>query len=136
MVRSIAIAVLLAAGFFSTSSVYAQAKEPWKAPAEAEKLKNPNPVTAETIANGQATYEMLCAMCHGETGLGDGPAGSGSEISPANFTHATVQAQSDGAIFWKMSKGRLPMAAYEKALSEQERWELVAYIRELGKATK
>ena len=51
---------------------------------------------------------------------------------PGNFTKDAVQLQTDGAIYWKMTEGRAPMASYKTALTEQQRWQLVNYIRQLG----
>ena len=49
---------------------------------------------------------------------------------PANWTAAGVQSQSDGELFWKISNGRGAMPPW-KHLPEQERWEIVNYIRTL-----
>jgi mono/diheme cytochrome c family protein len=37
----------------------------------------------------------------------------------------------DGELFWKMSKGRGVMPAWEDQFSETQRWELVNYLRTL-----
>jgi len=42
-----------------------------------------------------------------------------------------VQNQSDGAIYWKITNGNPPMASYKETLTEEQRWQLVNYIREL-----
>ncbi len=107
-------------------------QEPWKAPAEADTLKSPFTYSPEVIREGEKLYQIYCASCHGKTGLGDGSPGK-FKIEPANFHSKTVMAQTDGAIFWKMSTGRGIMPAYGKALSEEVRWQLVAYIRQLSK---
>ncbi len=38
----------------------------------------------------------------------------------------------DGELFWKISHGRRPMPGFQNKLTEQERWELVDYIRTLS----
>lgn len=48
---------------------------------------------------------------------------------PANLTKDLVQDQSDGALFWKITEGRTPMAAYKDVLTEEERWQLINFIR-------
>ena len=35
----------------------------------------------------------------------------------------------DGELFWKISEGHRPMPAFKNKLSEEERWQLVDYIR-------
>jgi mono/diheme cytochrome c family protein len=41
--------------------------------------------------------------------------------------------ETDGGIFYKLSEGRMPMAAYKGKFSEEERWGLVNYIRTFAK---
>ena len=106
--------------------------EAWKAPAKADTLKNK--YTSEVdLEKGKETYEIYCAMCHGETGLGDGAAGVGFEIPPRNFLDEDVVKQSDGALFWKLTSGRGGMAAYKDILALEDRWRLISYIREMQK---
>lgn len=105
----------------------------WKAPKEADALKNPVKDNAAATAEGKKLYTMYCATCHGDKGKGDGPAGIALTPKPGNFSTQKVQAQTDGAIFWKMTNGRPPMAPYKDILKEEQRWQLVNYIRELGK---
>ena len=52
---------------------------------------------------------------------------------PANFLAFKFKKESDGVIFWKITNGKAPMAAYEELLTEDQRWQLVNYIRELEK---
>ena len=80
---------------------------------------------------GQSLYNVYCRTCHGETGFGDGAAGSGLDPKPANFHRGRVQQQTDGAIFYKLSNGRGSMPAFKNSLSEEQRWQLVSYIRKL-----
>ncbi len=105
----------------------------WKAPQEADKLENPFANNADAIKKGGKIYGQLCWVCHGKLGKGDGPAGKGLNPPVADHTSDAVQDQSDGAIFWKITNGRGTMPNYSKMLSNTERWQLVSYIRELGK---
>ena len=109
---------------------------PWVAPDSANSLKNPHPVNQELLDLGKKSYDMICWTCHGKTGAGDGPAGMALSPTPGDFTDPELQKQSDGALFWKLTKGRPPMIAFEHALGEKERWALVAYIRQLAKEKK
>lgn len=105
----------------------------WIAPSYADTLINPFTSNEKIIADGKKIYESACWTCHGMDGRGDGPASKELKPKPADHTSANIQKQSDGAIFWKMSKGRGEMVPLEKSLSKQQRWKLVCYIRELGK---
>ena len=107
-------------------------KSGWKAPPEADNLKNPLKDLEAATEEGEIIFNQHCAICHGENGSGDGIAGIGLNPRPADLTSEEVQKQSDGAIFWKITTGKPPMASYELIYSEKQRWQLVTYIRKLG----
>jgi hypothetical protein len=58
-------------------------------------------------------------------------AGAALKPRPTDFTSAQVKKEADGALFWKLTNGRAPMASYRSTLSPQQRWQLVNYIRSL-----
>jgi len=128
------IAFLLAFAFIFVRS-FAQST-PWVAPKDADNVKNPLAGNAGAIAEGKTLYVANCGPCHGDKGKGDGPAAQGLNPKPADHTSVSVQSQTDGAIFWKLSEGRAPMPAYKKIFSDQQRWELVNFIRTLAKGAK
>ena len=109
------------------------AQKKWTAPTSADKMVNPLIDDANATASGKRTYRMLCVVCHGAKGKGDGVGGSGLTPKPTNLADSYAQDQTDGAIFWKITEGRPPMASYETALPEKKRWELINYIRTLKK---
>ena len=102
----------------------------WSAPAKARKLQNPVPETAESIASGKMVYTQRCASCHGEKGDGKGEKAGDLSLEPTNFTDAhETSLSTDGELFWKISEGHRPMPRFKDKLSENERWDLVNYIR-------
>jgi mono/diheme cytochrome c family protein len=102
----------------------------WSAPAKAKAMPNPIPATPQAIGAGMSIYMDRCQNCHGEDGNGKGERAEKLSVAPADFTDAhAMGAQTDGELFWKISEGHRPMPAFEKKLSEQERWQLVDYIR-------
>jgi len=101
----------------------------WVAPEEANKVVNPVKGIKEATKAGKKLYGKYCIICHGAKGKGDGVAGGALTPKPANFTNDKIQNQTDGAIFWKLSEGRSPMASYKTILSEEQRWQLVNYMR-------
>jgi mono/diheme cytochrome c family protein len=109
---------------------------PWIAPKEADQLKNPFLGNTNLLVEAKTLYTGNCGPCHGDKGKGDGAAAAGLNPKPADHTSASVQSQTDGAIFWKLSEGRAPMPGYKKIFSEQQRWGLVNYIRTLAKGSK
>ena len=109
---------------------------------KAKSLQNPDPVTEESIANGKALYERFafCSACHGLDGTGkkmDVRSPLHASPSPTNFADGAWQAaRSDGELFWILKHGShgTDMASYLPLyLSEEEAWQLVSYIRALGK---
>jgi mono/diheme cytochrome c family protein len=101
----------------------------WNAPASSNQLKNPLQGNSVATEKGKKLYKQLCAICHGDKGKGDGMAGMALKPRPADFSSSSIQAQSDGALYWKLTEGKPPMASYKTVLSEEERWQLVNFIR-------
>jgi mono/diheme cytochrome c family protein len=127
----IALFVVIA---FSISATFTQQPVNWTAPKSADTLKNPFINNADATAKGMTLFTKMCVVCHGSKGKGDGIAGVNLHPRPENLTAAYIQKQSDGAIFWKITNGKPPMASYKKPLTATQRWTLVNYIRELGKS--
>ena len=105
----------------------------WKAPVSANDLTNPYKGNAAETAKGKVLYMQMCSVCHGNKGKGDGVAGVNLKPRPADHTSAQVQDQTDGALFWKMTNGNPPMASYKSILNDEQRWDLVNFIRTLKK---
>ena len=91
--------------------------------------------TTISLEQGKAIYEVQCISCHGSTGLGDGPAAAGLNPPPANLqVHLAGGAHSDEQIFKWISNGisNSAMPPFSDVLSEDERWQVIAYIRSLA----
>ncbi len=98
--------------------------------AAAANLPNPVPATRESVARGAYLYELNCQVCHGVTGKGDGPVGLKFENKePVDLNDAYTQDQTDGELFFTLTRGRVEMPFYRDALSETERWDVVNYLR-------
>jgi mono/diheme cytochrome c family protein len=121
--------LLIGLGILSAWEVNNVQSEKWVAPASADKIKNPLKGDEAAIKAGSVLYKQMCAICHGNKGKGDGMAGMSLTPRPSNFTKTSIQEQSDGALYWKLTTGRSPMAAYENILKENQRWQLVNFIR-------
>jgi mono/diheme cytochrome c family protein len=104
----------------------------WKAPERASRRKNPIPADEKSIAAGRMVYTKECYSCHGTAGKGDGPAATALERSPGDLSNPKMWEQTDGALFWKITTGKKPMASYENILTEEQRWQVINYIRTLA----
>jgi len=110
----------------------APAQEVWVVPDEARAVENPVALTDEALAAGEKAYGARCASCHGGLGRGDGRAPRCIKPAPADF--ATVEARdrmTDGEIFFKITEGKKPMPGMARTLSDEERWQVVHYVRTL-----
>jgi mono/diheme cytochrome c family protein len=102
------------------------------------KLANPIAATPASIAAGQTAYHIRCASCHGETGKGDGKAGSrGMDPKPANLTDAVWKhGSSDAEIYAVVSDGvpNTGMVAFsKKGMTPDDIWNVVNYVKSLRK---
>lgn len=113
----------------------AQGKKGWNAPPEAQKLKNPLTPSNAMIEQGGKIFRQYCVDCHGAKGDGKGGMAGSLKRKPADLTGNRTRALADGEIFWRISKGDDVMPSFEKTfpLSEEERWQLVHFVKSLGK---
>lgn len=103
----------------------------WTAPPEAKDVPNPVKTDGRTVDRGRKLFETYCVQCHGQSGVGDGAMAVKLGYKVANLTLENINQQTDGEIFWKISKGRAPMPKWEAQLSGRDRWDLVSYVRTL-----
>jgi mono/diheme cytochrome c family protein len=126
------IAFFLVLGSRSMAQVKAK---PWPVPAADKAVKAAVKLTdAAVIASGKELWMKHCKSCHGSTGLGDGPKSAAIKTLPGDFTTAAFQASTDGEMYYRLSKGRDEMPAFDKKIPDAEdRWALVAFMRNLKK---
>lgn len=98
--------------------------------------KQPNPVrvTPASLEIGKQRFVMFCAPCHGPEAKGGvtGPVAT-KFIPPPDLTNAELQKQrTDGYWHSYIMVGGAVMPAYAEALSSQEAWHLVNYLRSLA----
>jgi putative copper resistance protein D len=89
------------------------------------------PYSAVSIARGAALYAENCALCHGATGHGDGPAAAGLRIHPADLTEPHLFVHSPGDLFWWVSQGLGDgaMPGFAEVMKPSQRWDVINFIR-------
>lgn len=130
----------MVAGLSALAQTASKAADEWVAPGRAARKENPIPAAEKAIAEGKNLFVSACLPCHGPAGKGDGPAAvslerNGAKIRPGNLSDPKMWQQADGAIFWKISEGNSPMPAFGEALTEEQRWQIINYVRTLAPRT-
>jgi mono/diheme cytochrome c family protein len=98
--------------------------------------KEPNPVkpTESSLATGRARFQTFCTPCHGPEARGGvtGPVAT-KFIPPPDLTNPDLQRQrTDGYWHSYIVTGGAVMPSYGEALSSQEAWHIVNYLRSLA----
>jgi len=96
------------------------------------KFKKPWNSTPELVAHGKAVFTQNCVSCHGDSGHGDGPAASGLNPKPRNFTQDAgwLNGRKPSQMFKTLKDGIGGMASFG-TLPQDDRWGLVAYVGSL-----
>ncbi len=108
---------------------------------------NPNERIVGDPVEGKGIYDKYCFYCHGREGRGDGAIAIAVEPKPVDFVaNKKRMAKPDRVLIKSISEGVLKdddapivMPAWKAVLSVQERWDVLAYIRQLserGRKTK
>jgi mono/diheme cytochrome c family protein len=97
----------------------------------AGELVNPIQSSPESLARGEAMYEVHCLLCHGDQGRGDGLVGLKFLVAPMDLTMDYVQIQPDGQIYYTISHGSIAMPFYRDSMDEADRWHVVNYVKEV-----
>jgi len=94
----------------------------------------PLPAAAPSSSRGARLYAAQCAACHGATGAGDGPAAT-MDPPPTDFTDPAILMESSPSRWFQVVSFGIPgtaMKGWRDELSDQQRWDLVAYLHQLG----
>jgi mono/diheme cytochrome c family protein len=106
---------------------YAKSDGSWLKRVSESDRQRTNPFTGnpEAAAAGRNLFLNNCAKCHGENATGKG--------SRPSLRSERLQRATDGEIAWILKNGN-PYKGMPSwgGLPEQERWQIVAYIRSLN----
>lgn len=89
------------------------------------------PYAVPSIARGMALYAENCALCHGATGRGNGPAAASLPTRPADLTGSHLFTHEEGDLFWWVSHGSDDgvMPGFAGVLSTPQLWDVISFIR-------
>ncbi|WP_339429990.1 FTR1 family protein [Pseudomonas taetrolens] len=93
------------------------------------------PAITPDPVRGEPLYAQHCSVCHGATGVGDGPASVGMTPPPANLRDTQrLDRLSLYAIFNTLGLGveGTDMPSFADQLDERQRWDLATYIAGLS----
>ncbi len=92
------------------------------------------------VDSGKALFALHCAACHGSQGQGDGPASKalvdvwGYPIQPANLNAPHYKSGRQPEDWFRtiaMGLDGTPMVGFRPTLTDEQIWDLVAYLSEL-----
>ena len=107
--------------------VYAQSIAPlWVVPDQAKGKVCRFQFTAETVKSGENVFQKNCKSCHGNPGKQNW---AKLVPPPGDPASAGFQGQTDGEMFYRITTGKAPMPQFGNVLSDEERWDVISYIR-------
>ena len=88
------------------------------------------------LRRGQDRYNIYCAVCHGESGNGQGVVAKAGFANVRNLHDPLVQPDkaADGSIFNTITHGKGLMGSYGDKLTVNDRWAVIAWVRVLQKS--
>ena len=94
-------------------------------------VKNPvESLTGAELEEAGRLYNINCAVCHGATGVANGPL-AGRIGAIANLTLPQYVSMADGTMFYSITYGKNNMGSYASQLDRKQRWMIIHYIRTL-----
>jgi mono/diheme cytochrome c family protein len=115
------LAIIITSMFFLQATA-----QDWEVPESESAVVSSVPFSSKTAQQGKDLFNMHCKSCHGAVGAN---ASLPLNPEPGDFATERFSKQSDGSLFYKMSKGRAGMPGFESQLAETDRWSIISYIR-------
>jgi cbb3-type cytochrome c oxidase subunit III len=95
-----------------------------------------NPLPADTLGvqeRGARLFTTYCQMCHGPSGLGDGPVTRYGMARPLSMLTGKAVQMNDGEMFHLLTYGQGNMPSVASQLTPTDRWCVIGYVRRLQK---
>ena len=99
-------------------------------PEEFPQMKNPVTDKVASANRGKKLFVNNCVKCHGYSGNGYGTVAHGFTTWPRQlWAWNNTGPETDGYLFSFITNGRSDMPPWGLILSENERWDLISYIK-------
>ena len=121
------ISSLLAVLFITTN---ADAQN-WDVPADKKDKTSTFTFNTEAQKKGEEIYNKNCVACHGNPGQGN--FNKTLNPTPPDIATENVQKQTDGELFYKITSGKGLMPSFKNIISDNDRWNIIAYLRTFNK---
>jgi len=121
---TVAVVVLVAGGVlaFAGGDEHEASEDP--------RSGNPELPTQQSIARGRELFQQNCIQCHGVDGRGDGPQAASLNPQPTDFRlHIPLHTDPQFYAFIADGYPGSAMPAFRDALSEDDIWNLVNFLR-------
>jgi mono/diheme cytochrome c family protein len=95
----------------------------------------------EAVRSGAELYQKNCSICHGASGHGDGPQARSLDPAPADLRNLSGARADRGYWFLRIQRGgkegplareRSAMPGWREHLTDEQIWQIVAYLNELA----
>ena len=99
-----------------------------------KEVKNPTADFDSSIKRGKDMFVKNCAKCHGLNGNGYGVVAHGFATWPRQlWAWYKADSAADSYLYWIIENGKSDMPPWGLILSENERWDLINYIKTIKK---
>lgn len=89
------------------------------------------PIGESAATAGKELFETFCTPCHGLEGKADGIIPQRGFPAPPSLLDQHAVGLPDGRLFHILTQGQKNMPSYAFALSQEERWKVIRYVRVL-----
>ncbi|MEN8123569.1 MAG: cytochrome c [Bacteroidota bacterium] len=94
-----------------------------------DSLKSPIQISDKNLARGKEMYTIFCAICHGDTGDGQGTLVINEKfLGVPNYKDREI---TEGSTYHVIMYGRNLMGSHASQLTNTERWQVVQYVESL-----
>jgi mono/diheme cytochrome c family protein len=92
----------------------------------------PLPATDKLLSRGRSRFEIFCAVCHGVAGDGRSIVASNMvERPPPSLLRPELRTLPPGFLYQVVAQGFGHMPSYAPELPMEDRWAVVAYVKQL-----